>query len=238
MSMQEILLFLLLAASLVSLGVGFILLILQPRSRRREAATLALHRGKRPYEEVRLWREEEGGPLVVEVGGQTYYHMSDVQSRAVRRQLVALAADLIHFTGLLPSVEQPLPETGEWRESLRQAIKVQPPPPPPAEAPALEEPISPDLPKHRLFELLERPRNLPEKPPGEPSFVDEIERIIQRRLLEGPRWMDKEVHVRASPDGGIQILVDDKVYASPQEVPDEWVRKLIEDSVKEWEKMP
>ncbi len=69
-----------------------------------------------------------------------------------------------------------------------------------------------------------------------PSFIEEIETILQTYIESLPTPLPYEVHMRADRSGTLQIEVGNEVYSSPNDVADEHIRSLIKAAVAEWEK--
>jgi hypothetical protein len=80
----------------------------------------------------------------------------------------------------------------------------------------------------------QREPSVPEFQPS--SFIDEIEEILQARIVARPTPLDQPVHVRAGEGGKLQIEVGLDVYGSSDEVPDPEVQHLIKAAVAEWER--
>jgi hypothetical protein len=68
------------------------------------------------------------------------------------------------------------------------------------------------------------------------SIPDQIEALLQKRLVDHPEFAEREIHVRPSPHGGVRIEVDGEFFDGVGEVADDQVRALIQDVVREWEK--
>lgn len=68
------------------------------------------------------------------------------------------------------------------------------------------------------------------------NLADEINKIVQARLLASPLAANTEVEITSDPGGGIRIKVNDVIYSSPDEITDAEVRQLIKASIKQWER--
>lgn len=132
------------------------------------------------------------------------------------------------------SISSPQPEPTSSEPELV------PKPPPEAEAAFLASlqarPPQPE-PQQRGGGVFGRP-----KPMGEagamPGFnlADEINKIVQTRLMISPLSSTNDVEIVSDPRGGIQIIVDGVGYASPDDIPDPEVKTLIKESIKQWER--
>lgn len=130
-------------------------------------------------------------------------------------------------------------------------------PSPSAEKPAPPEPIVPPPPPEAeaafTAALRSRPRQIEEPPParglfgrpkpaGEPQLMpqlnlaEEINEIVQTRLMASPLAATTKIDISANPGGGIQINVNNKLYSSPDDIPHPDVKQLIKDSIKQWER--
>jgi hypothetical protein len=68
------------------------------------------------------------------------------------------------------------------------------------------------------------------------NLADEINKIVQTRLMISPLSSTNDVEIVSDPSGGIQIIVDGVGYSSPDDIPDPEVKKLIKESIKQWER--
>jgi hypothetical protein len=69
------------------------------------------------------------------------------------------------------------------------------------------------------------------------SFVDEIEKIVQRRIQLIPALSRRELHVRPSPEGTVSFVFEGQKYNSVDEIPNLTARQVIRDSIQEWDDM-
>lgn len=87
----------------------------------------------------------------------------------------------------------------------------------------------------RVSELVDKPlMRMPEVPGGPHTFVEAIEYILQRRLLQSG-LKNLSVHIRSGKDLGVEIVVNGKSYPAVEDVEDDAVRNLIQASIREWE---
>ena len=199
-----------------------------------QAEQLAPHPARQVAGEVlALVRDEPGGELQVEVAGDRYRHLAEIEDPQIQRKVVGAALELIRFTGVVGEVVStpaPVEETQSWREDLRQdskdeldrirAIPVRPenqsqplPSPAPEE---LEEqflsllnalgqaPPSPERPTI-VSSLQQRRVPKPAEPDRSPSFVDDIDAIIQRRVQMIPALVGRDLHVRLGPGDSVRV---------------------------------
>jgi hypothetical protein len=151
--------------------------------------------------------------------------------------------DLVRFTGVL-GVESiapaPVDKTYSWREDLRKEIRAQsqPTPPPPANQ---------DIEAQFLNLLAEiGPAPTPEKrtqrrrsskaTQDQPqSVVDDIEAIVQRRVLLIPALVGRDLHVRQGPEGSVHFAFEGQDYEKLDDIPNMTARQLVKDAIQEWD---
>lgn len=198
---------------------------------------------------VVLLREEPARALLVEVGGERYRHLAEIKDPRVKRQVVEAAMDLVRFTGVL-GVESiapaPVEKTYSWREDLREEIRAQgrqTPPQPAGEdveeqfldllaemgpAPVAEKPTLATAMKQR------RPSKAMRQEQSH-SMVDDIEAIVQRRLVLIPALAGRDLHVRQGPEGTVLFLFDGQDYETLDEIPNLTAQQLVKDAIREWD---
>jgi hypothetical protein len=66
------------------------------------------------------------------------------------------------------------------------------------------------------------------------TFVDEIDRVVQRRLVESDMH-DHSVHVYSQADGKVAIAVNNKVYGRVSMIEDAAIRDLVQGAIDEWQ---
>lgn len=213
-----------------------------------------------------LLRQEQGGPLQVEIGGQRYLKMGEIDETQLRRQIIEATLELVQFTGVLgqgPLEPPALERTQSWREDVRQDSRQELgqirsildqgssgpstlPTTPPAASEELEERFldllasqdqaasGPERPN--LASALRRRRTpkLPEVEQPEP-FVDEIDRIVQRRLQLTPALAQRDLHVRLSEDGGVRFVFEGKDYDDLGSLPNLTAQQIVKDAIQEWD---
>ncbi|HFD38954.1 MAG TPA: hypothetical protein ENJ31_03775 [Anaerolineae bacterium] len=210
-----------------------------------------------------LVREEEGAPIQVEIAGDKYKNMAEVRDPNLKRQIIGAAMELIQFTGVLTAgAESPPPPPARadtWREDMRrdsqsqlQRIQAQPAPgssPTPSAPPAPQDveeqflsllsemgqtPSSPEKPT--LVKSLQR-RLTPKLPDSSRprTFVDDIEDILQRRILMVPVMIGRDLHVRPGSDGSVRFVFEGREYENLDDVPNLTARQLIKDAIQEWD---
>ncbi|MBN1994572.1 MAG: hypothetical protein JW953_17875 [Anaerolineae bacterium] len=227
-------------------------------------------RSAEPTELLRLLRHPRSGQLIVEVAGQRYGRLADIDDRETGQYILELAAHLLAFTGGVIATEVGvksvyLPKVGETPMSLTAPTPVSQLPDPSAYEPATSSPepepssAKPELvpkpsPEAEVAFLASLKAQSPEPQPrgflGRSSaaspgassqltgfnLADEINKIVQTRLLVSPLASTTAIDILSDPGGGIQIKVNETIYAGPDDIPDPEVKALIKDSIKQWER--
>lgn len=188
-----------------------------------------------PEELLRLLRQPHTDQLILEVGGQRYTKLTDVVDKKIGQFILKLTAHLLAFTNgviLTPNGIKNLgaPLTGQLPllpvdNPPRPAATPLPPPTPP--------PVLPSQPRNRGF--LGRNRT-PAEPAPTLNLADEINDIVQAKLLDSPLARDNRIDITSDHSGGIRITVNGQYYATLDDVQNPEIRRLIQESIKEWER--
>jgi hypothetical protein len=210
-----------------------------------------------------LVRDEAGGPIKVEIEGEKYASLGEIEDPKTKRQVVDSALEFIQFTGALGEGAislVPLSETDSWREDMRQdshaAMEETREPSRGAEArpavsPATEEvedrfldlltemgqePASPQKPT--LTSSIQRTlRPTPAQPQDPRTFVDEIEEIVQRRVQLVPALVGRGLHVRSGQGGRVIFAFEGQEYDAVDAIPNLTARQVVKDSIQEWDEL-
>lgn len=212
-----------------------------------------------PVELLRLLRQPQSGQLVVEIAGQQFTRLADIKDRKLGQYVLRLVAQLLAFTGgaILtesgvksmpppPAAPLPAPPFAPVRRQATPAPAIDSPdrvsaPPPEVEAEflaSLSQATTPPPPKRGgLLGFNTKPASIP--PAGELlqlNLADEINNVVQKNLARSPLAETNRVEILSNLGGGLRILVNQQAYTAPEDIPDEAVKKLIKDSIKEWER--
>jgi hypothetical protein len=68
------------------------------------------------------------------------------------------------------------------------------------------------------------------------NLAEEIDKIVQARLLVSPLANTTALEISSDEAGGIRIKVNGAYYASPDDIPDPEIKELIKASIKQWER--
>jgi hypothetical protein len=207
---------------------------------------------------LRLLRDPQSGQLIVEIAGRRYTRLADIADKQVGEFILKLAAHLLAFTNGMIATEAgikslPAPKVGETPLPL---ITPKPTPPTPSPSQSLAPGPSPEVEAALLASLVQpvkplAPEPKPKRqglfglvkpaPEAEPllpvlNLAEQINTIAQARLRLSPLAATTKLEITSDPGGGIRIEVNDRFYASPDDILDPQVKALIKESIQQWEK--
>lgn len=161
------------------------------------------------HELLRVSRTKEA--LAVFVQGQSRRHLDEVVDPQARQEAIdALQAIMVFAEGWFPTPEEPrqVPAFDEnaFLEQLRGENPL-------IAAGNAAEPASDLLP-----------------------FVQEIERLVQRRLESRPDLAEREIRITTDLRGNLRIYVGGQGFDSAADISDAEVRTLIQEAIREWER--
>lgn len=199
-------------------------------------------------EVLRVYRDERDDALIIEVDGARYRTLGDIKQAGIDRPFLATLRELARIAK----------ETGDQvtQDASAPQPSAQAVPPsaaePPAAAPLLATPL-PSL--EELTGIAPRPQeaepigtffgNMRRMIPGGPStteldqplgFADEIEAILQLKLLSSDEFRGRGIHIRSAPGGGVQIEVGTRVYEAVGDIEDEGIRAFVQSAIQDWER--
>jgi hypothetical protein len=73
------------------------------------------------------------------------------------------------------------------------------------------------------------------KPVPELNIAAAIQSYLQHKLVHTPEFAGRSIHVLSSPDGGVNIEVDGKVFEAVGDVTDTEVRAFLTATIAEWQ---
>jgi hypothetical protein len=171
-------------------------------------------------EVMRLLRDLASGGLIVEIGGQRYYHLSQIADPQLRRRFLGNAQALSQFTqGAEVDFPSPAPA---------------PPPAPSPDVPA-PPPITTGPPGPRPGVLRRGAAEPEEAEEGPKTIADQIEELLQYRLTLTPTLSNRSIHIRPAVDGGVRIEVNGTQYGGVDDVEDTEIQEFIRSTIREWE---
>ena len=68
------------------------------------------------------------------------------------------------------------------------------------------------------------------------NLAEEINKIVQNRLMLSPLADITKIDILSDSAGGILIKVNGHIYVSPDDIADPQVKTLIKESIKQWER--
>ncbi|MBN2472528.1 MAG: hypothetical protein JXN59_17515 [Anaerolineae bacterium] len=204
-------------------------------------------------EVMRLYRDS-GGALIMQIDGEHYQTMGDIKQAGQERSFMALLRELARIAKETEDIITPrvrvedaaaatLAEPGLVSEAL-----------PTAEAEPAVERQSPELlgalpaagepesePIGTLFDNFRKavqPGKRAEAGAYQPplSIPEQIDAILQRKLIQSPEYSGRDIRISPSSSGGVQIQVGTDVYESVSEIADEGIRAFVESAIRDWER--
>jgi hypothetical protein len=196
-------------------------------------------------EVMRILRGGALGELVIEVEGNRYRRLVDIQDGGVGRRVLLAIQELNEFAG--GHARRALPEMHRVPAPAAQRIQDEPNLTPQQQeflAGLGETPVEEAVPepKPSLVSYWRKGLSRSERQAAaeaaeqEPkSFVDEIEGLLQERLSGRPDMRGRSIHFKSSPTGDLRIEVDGSWYETVDAVPDAEAKGLLQAAIKAWE---
>jgi hypothetical protein len=194
-------------------------------------------------EVLRVWRDLADGTLIVEIGGQRFRALNEIQDTNLQRRLMNVVRDLANMARSTPSPTLPAPPPAPARSpqpprsaAPTPAEKKPDAPSKPADIDLSSASLSPGTMFREMTKMAmgQRPEPVEAAPPP-PSIAEQIQEVLQRKLEQTPGFTGRSIHIRPSLHGGVRIEVDGRFYEGVGEVDDDAVRQLLQDAVREWE---
>ncbi len=227
----------------------------QPTPARNASAPLPANAA----EVLRLYRDADGA-LTILLDGRSYRSLAEIKAAGLDGRFMTLLRELGRFTrASAPAEHQPSPGPEPAPIPEPEAEPLQPP------APASTAATLPTDAQPTLEELTGLPSVSPVAPgPGEPeplgtffdnmrrmvqpgargdraayqppsSIPDQIESILQLRLLTSDAYRGRQIHIKPAASGGVQIVVDQRVYEAVSDIEDTGVREFVQAAIRDWE---
>jgi hypothetical protein len=202
------------------------------------------------HEVLRVLRDNLTGRLLIEIAGQRFASLRDLQDPTLYQGLVTTLRDLYAFAGDASAPGE------DVREAATPAILPDPglspmPPMPHASAPlggpststpAAARPAGTNAearplpaPSMNPFKQMQVLRDLAKNPPPPPkSIAEQIDEVLQSKLAGTP-LLQRGLRMRPGPRGEAIFDLDGTSYPAVDEVPDAEVRDVIRAAIAEWE---
>ncbi len=196
---------------------------------------------KNEIEVMRVFRVPPRGQLAVEINGQRYENISEIEAANWRQLTLTAVGELIHFAGGY----QALVDAG-----------VAAPAGPPSSPPGGDPPLTPE--EQQAQFLAEQQAQLDAAKASKPkaratppiapktetaaaapplSLLEQIDIVLQKYVLADPELANRSIHLTGSEEGGVHVNVDGKIYENPRDIEDSRIKLAIKMALKEWESM-
>lgn len=200
------------------------------------------------FEVMRVVRVPPMGALVVQTGEQRITTISAAGDEKLRRRLLAAVGELVAFAGgyealvdagvapaLSPSERDPSEQDLEAELTKEQAAFLD----------ELEHELRAGTPLEATLGNTIDPSSADRVPlrssTTEPhdtagvNLVAEIDVILQKHVAASPSLAQRSIQLRQAPGQSLQIVVDNRVYAHPNEIEDDDVKQALKRALQEWE---
>lgn len=181
---------------------------------------------------LRVFRDLSDGTLIVEIDGRRFASAGELAGANLARRFTKVVKDL-----------------AQWVRDAQARAAQAPPAAPPTSAPAPGTPAWHSLPDDEMpsmgpgtmlrqmtrAAMGQKPETPPEENAPELSIPEQIEELLQARLIHMPEFRERTIHVKPSLSGGVRIQVDGTYYEGVGDIADDDVRALLQDVVREWE---
>lgn len=181
---------------------------------------------------LRVFRDLSDGTLIVEVDGRRFSSADELAGANLTRRFSKVVKDL-----------------AQWVRDAQARASQAPPTSSPAPASAPGKPVRHGLPDDEMpsmgpgtmlrqmtrAAMGQKPETPPEESAPELSIPEQIEELLQARLIHMPEFRERTIHVKPSLSGGVRIQVDDTYYEGVGDIAEDDVRALLQDVVREWE---
>ncbi|NDJ85525.1 MAG: hypothetical protein GYB66_06535 [Chloroflexi bacterium] len=179
-------------------------------------------------EVMRIWRDVSDGALVIQMGDHLFQTVSEMRDRGMARRFIRLVEDLARLARAGAQAASLPPPNFEARSAIisEQGSWA-------SKSPAQNDtplPISTSLPDPALVQA-----NKLEPTSAEQTIAEQIEELLQYRIMQTPIFKHRSIHVRSNFDGSLRIDVDGRLYEHVDEVVDVDVREFLQNIIREWE---
>jgi hypothetical protein len=195
-------------------------------------------------EVFRVLRVGSLGELVVEVEGRRYRKITQIRDGTTGRRVLLAIQELDDFVG--PHGQKPLPELHRLPPtSIAAAAPAPVSDPDLAFLGTLDSSISEGASTEQRVDLVgywrkglgsALRRGPAEQSAGPKSFIDEIEEMLQMRLVSRPDLAARGIHFRSTAVGELRIEVDNRLYERIDAIPEPAIIVLLKETIQAWEK--
>jgi hypothetical protein len=170
--------------------------------------------------ELRLWHRGKDKRLVIVLDGVSYQRDTDLKPEQSQR-LIRYIKELQTWMGGMAEIPDPSPHLSSD------------PLPTPADQ-TVDKVKGPSLNPLQVFNLPKSSSSQTDQDEFDRSIVTQIDEILQARLEDKP-LADRGIRMVEGPDRGMVIEVGLSRYTDIDDIPDKEIRRVIRQSVKEWE---
>lgn len=202
----------------VCILIGFLLGALLVSIRREPASQEPAQRTE--ADELRLWHRGKDKRLVIVLDGVSYLQDSELKSEQSQR-LFRYIKELQTWMGGRVDIPDPSPRLSS--DHL----------PTPADQ-SVDQVKGPSLNPLRAFNLPRRSSDQAEQKEGDKSIVAQIDNVLQEKITD-TTLAARGIRLVEGPDRGMVIEVGLDRYTNIDDIPDENVRRVIRQSVADWE---
>jgi len=189
-----------------------------------------------------LWWNKTTSALVVEMNEKLHQANGDL-NKSQHEQLVQTAEELHRWLGVppLPQKAQLQPQ-GPGAPVVSTSVRPTASTITMAVSPAAVATLStpPPQPKSKLLNPVEALvkaviSDVPKDVTQPKSIAAQVDEILQKKLEDSP-LKDRGIRLMELPERGLVVLVGVEEYEGVEDVPDEEIRMLLKECVKDWEK--
>jgi hypothetical protein len=192
----------------------------------------------------RVLRVGSLGELAVEVDGRRYRRITQIRDGTIGRRVLLAIQELDDFVG--PHGQKPLPEMHRLSPTSAAPLESTPMSDPDlAFLGTLDEPTPDEASTEQRVDLVgywrkglgsALRRGSVEEPASPKSFIDEIEELLQIRLVSQPDLLGRGIHFRSTAAGELRIEVDGRLYDRIDAIPEPAIVVLLKETIQAWEK--
>ncbi len=172
---------------------------------------------------MRVWRDITDGSLIIQMGSKIFQTIPELADRTFAKRFISVVEELgrtAQAGAIASGMSAPdfqkrtavISQQGDWANRAKPTT--------PSLTPRPDTIVSPQA-------VL--------APTGMGSIADQIEELLQFRLMQSHLYQHRSIHVRSNPDGSLRIEVDGRSYPEVDEVIDPDVRDFIRNTIREWE---
>lgn len=174
-------------------------------------------------EVMRIWRDLSDGSLIIQMGDKVFHTVTEMQDRGMAKRFINLVKDLARMAKIgAQAAGLPLPDFDAGVSVVSQQG-------------AWASPKRLDAAPTTKTTELPVPEIRPEPTGAGLGIADQIEELLQYRLMQTPIFQHRSIHVRPTHDGSLRIEVDGRYYDVVEAVIDPDVREFLQRVIREWE---